>query len=56
MSERVKLFGSLAQRIRRSTCPAADHRDKIRCPNAHAKQSTRHCKAEGGDQHEQGLE
>jgi hypothetical protein len=38
MSERVKLFGSLAQRIRRSTCPAVDHRDTIRCPHAYARQ------------------
>jgi hypothetical protein len=31
MSENAKLFGSLARRIRRSTCPATNHGDEIRC-------------------------
>ena len=34
MSESVELFGGLARQIRRSTCPATDHRDKLRCHNA----------------------
>ena len=38
MSEQAKLFGSLARRIRRVTCPATDHRDKIRCLHVYAKQ------------------
>jgi hypothetical protein len=30
MSENAKLFGSLARRIRRSTCPTTGHRDPCR--------------------------
>ena len=30
MSANAKLFGSLARHIRRSTCPATGHQDKIR--------------------------
>jgi hypothetical protein len=30
ISENAKLFGSLARRIRRSTCPTTGHQDKMR--------------------------
>ena len=38
MSENVKLFGSLARHIRRSTCPAADHQDAVGCRHTHFRQ------------------
>ena len=38
MSENVKQFGSLARHIRRSSCPATDHREEIGCGHTHFKQ------------------
>jgi hypothetical protein len=38
MSGNVKLFGSLARHLRRSGCPATDHRDKTGCRDTHFRQ------------------
>jgi hypothetical protein len=38
MSGNVKLFGSLARHIRRSSCPATDHGEEIGCRHTHFKQ------------------